>query len=392
MRLKGLVLVTALLGGRAAAQTQPVEAPLDTLYQTYDEGVIYLPFSIGLRIPSYDRVNGLSLPWGPHIAVPGGRMDLDPIVTYRSNLGEFDPSFKATARFGHFDQLDVFGGRGTFTNDTWIRSDIINSLTSIGVGTDARNYYRSDRVRADYSHAIETDAWEWKLWAGGNHEFDWSTGIHEKHSTAPWSFFGRKDTLKMRRINPVVAHGHITSALVGVDGKYERADMKGKFGVQLEQSIDKSGTGFFSGNNFTQLTIDARTTFPTFGLQSFEFKGHAVTSWNSPPAQRWVYLGGAGTLSTVDLLALGGDKLFYARGDYNVPLVRPLLPFVGAPVLSVMYSAGSAGVDELPDFIQNVGAAIGLKVIKIEYWIDPSYQKTPYSHKSKFSIGFSLSL
>jgi hypothetical protein len=123
-----------------------------------------------------------------------------------------------------------------------------------------------------------------------------------------------------------------------------------------------------------------------------EFKGHAVASRTLPPPQRWSYLGGAGTLSTVDLLALGGDRFFFVRGDYNVPLVKPLLPYVGAPVLSLMYATGSAGVDELPDFIQNIGAAVGLKVIKVEYWIDPSYKKTPYSHKSKFSIGFSLSL
>ena len=117
-----------------------------------------------------------------------------------------------------------------------------------------------------------------------------------------------------------------------------------------------------------------------------------MASGEAPPPQRFVYLGGAGTLSTVDLLALGGDRLFFVRGDYDYPLVKPVLPYVGAPVLSVMYSAGSAGVDKLPDFIQNIGAGVGLKIIKIEYWLDPNYKKTPYTHKSKFSIGFSLSL
>jgi hypothetical protein len=57
-----------------------------------------------------------------------------------------------------------------------------------------------------------------------------------------------------------------------------------------------------------------------------------------------------------------------------------------------MYAAGSAGTNELPDFIQNLGVALGLKVIKVEYWVDPSYKKTSYSHRSKFSVGFSLSL
>jgi len=305
------------------------------------------------------------------------------------------------ARFGHFDQLDVFGGRGTFTNDSWIRSDIINSLTSIGVGTDARNYYRSDRVRADLSHRIEKEPWNVRLWAGGQHEFDWSTGLHllegpislgTDSRKSPWSIFGKNDRLKMRRANPLVARGHMTSALVGFDGQYEVSDLTAKFGVSIERSLDQTGFLLSSMDDFTQLTVDARSSFPTFGTQNVEFKLHGVTSWNSPPPQRWVYLGGAGTLSTVDLLQIGGDKLFFVRGDYNVPLVKPLLPYVGAPVVSAMYSAGSAGVGSLPDFIQNIGVALGLKVIKIEYWVDPNYKKTPYNHKSKFSIGFSLSL
>lgn len=396
------LIAAAMLAVAGTARAQGDTTPLDTLYQTYEEGPISLPYSIGLRIPTYDRVNGLSLPWGPHIAIPGGRVELDPTVTYRSNLGDWDPAIKGSARFGHFDVLDVFGGRGTFTNDEWIRSDIINSLTSIGVGTDARNYYRADKVRADFSHRIEGKLWTTKLWVGGNHEFDWSTGLHPEFGAvsattlsgkSPWSFFGRKDDLKMRRPNPEIFRGHITSILGGAEAQFERGEMKAKLSGQIERALDQPSMQLLrEAEKFTQLALDARTSFPTFGLQTFEFKGHFVTSWSDVLPQRYVYLGGAGTLSTVDLLQLGGDRLFFVRADYNVPLVKPVLPYVGAPVLSAMYSAGSAGVKELPDFIQNIGAAVGLKVIKIEYWIDPNYKKTSFTHKSKFSIGFSLSL
>lgn len=65
---------------------------------------------------------------------------------------------------------------------------------------------------------------------------------------------------------------------------------------------------------------------------------------------------------------------------------------VGTPVLSARYAAGSAGVEELPDFIQNIGVGLGLKFIKVEYHIDPNYKKTSYTHKSAFSFGVSLAL
>ena len=115
------------------------------------------------------------------------------------------------------------------------------------------------------------------------------------------------------------------------------------------------------------------------------------TGGDAPP-QRFAYLGGGGTLATVDLLALGGDRLVYVEGEYFYPLKAPLLPFVGAPIISLRYAAGSAGVDELPDFIQNIGIGIGVKLIKVQYHIDPSYRKTPFSRRNAFSLGFSLSL
>ena len=199
------------VGAQTASAPDSVrEQPVDTLYQTYEDPAFSLPLGVGLRIPSYDRVNGLSLPWGPRIRVPGGRIVLDPTVTYRSNLGKFDPAISATVAFGHADSLSVFGGIGTYTNDSWIRSDLVNSFAAIGVGSDARNYFRGDRVTADLSHAIKGDSWTTSVWVGGLHEFDWSTGLLRPHGKSPWSFFGRTDSLKMKRINPYVRRDHIT--------------------------------------------------------------------------------------------------------------------------------------------------------------------------------------
>jgi hypothetical protein len=376
----------------AAGMPLEAQSPADTTYDEYKEDVITLPLGVGVRIPSYDRVNGLSLPWGPIIRTPNGRIELDPTVTYRSNLGKVDPAARVRVAFGQLDSLSVYLGRGTYTNDSWIRSDLINSLAAIGVGSDARNYYRGDRVNAELSHSFGKQPWTTAIWIGGNHEFDWSTGIHAKHSEAPWSILGRTDTLKMRRVNPEIAHGHLTSILGGLRGLYEQAELKGRFDVRVERSFDGPEMSARSNGRFTQATFDTKATFPTFGMQTFAFRGHGVASWDGAPPQRFSYLGGASTLATVDLLALGGDRLLFVEGEYRYPLVKPILPYVGAPVLSARYAAGSAGVDDLPDFIQNIGVGLGLKIVKVEYHIDPSYKKTSYTHRNAVSIGFSLSL
>ncbi len=408
-----IIAAAAVCAISSIAQAQ---SPADTTYNEYKEDVISLPLGVGVRMPSYDRVNGLSLPWGPIITLP--RVEIDPTVTYRSNLGKVDPAARVRIAFTQIDSLDVYVGRGTYTNDSWIRSDLINSLAAIGVGSDARNYYRGDRVKAELSHTFGTEARSAALWIGGNHEFDWSTGIRVKHDNAPWSFLNKKDTLKMRRVNPAIDKGHVTSITGGIRGSFDQPEMKGKFDARIEHSFDgpsvsartrcdaqrfanpilydqcllvQSTTPALDGH-FTQAIFDAKATFPTFGMQTFAFRGHGVASWDGAPGQRFSYLGGAGTLATVDLLALGGDRLVFVEGEYRYPLVRPLLPYVGAPVLSARYAAGSAGVEDLPDFIQNIGVGLGLKIVKVEYHIDPSYKKTSFTSKHAWSIGFSLSL
>jgi hypothetical protein len=355
-----------------------------------DSEVFYLPLGVGLRIPAYDRVNGVSIPWGPDITIPPGRVTLVPTVTYRSHLGKIDPAVKITAAFGHMDTLAVYAGRGTFSNDAWIRSDLVNSLAALAVGSDARNYFRADRATAELWHSFRTPLFVWSPFVGFLHELDWSTGIATPHDHAPWSLLNRDDTLKMRRVNPKIAPGHVTSGLAGVRGRYEQNELKGSFNVQVEQSFDEPASA--DADHFTQATIDAKAEFPTFGMQSFEFKTHALASSGSPPPQRYSYLGGAGTLATVDLLAFGGDKMFFAEAEYKIPLSRPLLPFVGTPVISALYAVGSAGVGELPDFIQNIGLGVGVKLLKVAYHIDPNYKKTSVTHKNAFTIGFSFAL
>ena len=386
---------TTFASAQTPAAPPPTMAPADTGYMTYDEGPISLPMGVGLRIPLYDRVDGLALPWGPKVTLSNGAFELDPTVTYRSHLGKFDPYGRATIRFTPHDALTIDGGRATFSNDEWIRTTLVNSLAAFGVGSDARNYFRADRVNAQVSHEIDGHGTMFTPRLGFLHENAWSTGSAEPHTSAPWSFFGRTSRLKMRRTNPSIAKGHTTSGTAGVSYSYDLNDLVMFVDAGFEHAFDapKYMSTSQTTGNFNQLTLDGKANFPTFGTQSFAFRGHAIVSpGDGAPPQRYGYLGGAGTLATVDLLALGGDRLAYVEGEYSIPLTAPLIPFAGAPIVSVQYAAGSAGVGSLPSFIQNIGVGLGVKLIKFEYHIDPNYHKTPYTHRNAFAVGLSLSM
>ena len=49
------------------AQDTTTTTAADTGYAEYQESPIFLPMGVGLRIPTYDRINGLALPWGPKL-------------------------------------------------------------------------------------------------------------------------------------------------------------------------------------------------------------------------------------------------------------------------------------------------------------------------------------
>jgi hypothetical protein len=396
-----VVSVTSMLHAQ-----DTTNAGVDTTYATYNESPISLPLGFGLRIPSYDRVNGLALPWGPKLELGDGRLDVDALVTYRSNLGKWDPSLEGSIRPGDENELRFFAGRGTFTNDAWIRGDLTNSAAVFFAGSDSRNYYRADRGTARFARTFTSNSVTLAPFVGGNIERDWSTGSLAP-TKSPWSFYGRKGDLKMRRPNPRVARGSITSVVGGAALQVVRGDLEGKLDANLEQSVrtalkpDCAGVPVLGvcaqpqpGDAFTQATLDGRVSFPTFGTQTFAFKAHAVLTGGSgiTPVQRFAYLGGSSTLATVNLLALGGDRLLFVQGDYIIPIDQIQLPFVGSPYVGLRYAAGNAGVGGLPALIQNLGVGVGVSFFRADYSIDPAQNRSPFSRKSAFSLGVSLSL
>jgi hypothetical protein len=344
-------------------------------------GAITWPFRVGLRLPSYNRIDGAVIPWGPIISLAHGAVTVDPNVAYRSDLGAFDPRVRTSVVLGALEAI-VDLRRATFSNDKWIRGDFVNSLTTLFAGRDTRNYYRADR--ADLSVATR-----WRLggltlepFIGAVNELGWSSGAELSASSHPWSLFGKDSVNGIYRPNPSVDRCRIESGIVGAMADWSPEDVQVRASASYERAWDAPTT-----EKFGQLTLDGDVRFPTFGEQRLELRSHAVLSSEGselPPRQRWAYLGGGGTIPTMDLLEQGGTELFFFEGNYLIPIPWIELPIIGAPILTLRYMTGSAGVGDLPKFTQNVGARLGMRFIGIEYVIDPE------SKEKEFGIGFSL--
>ncbi|MGH7719951.1 MAG: hypothetical protein ACREON_14060 [Gemmatimonadaceae bacterium] len=353
-----------------------VAVDLSSIEPSVEEPVVTLPLLYGLRGGEYNRVDGLVLSWGPRIALGGSRLALEPVVSYRSELGEVDPSLLATLDLGGGWAVRAAGERTTYSNDRWIQPDILNSITTFVLGRDVRNYYRADRFEIGAHRQQEFDVASIALMLQGRTED--ASSVSGGH---PWSIFDRDDPDGIVRPNPPVTDGRITSAVAGLDWRWAPESFVTGASVMLERSLDTPGGG---GSDFTQLTVNADLTFTTFGTQSVTFEMHGVaTASRDTPRQRYAYIGGTGTLPTFDPLQFGGDQLFLLESHYDIPISRLTIPFLGPPVFSLRHVLGAAGVDRLPSLEQNLGARVTWGIVRFSYMVEP------ISDYGEFSIGIS---
>ena len=337
---------------------------------------VTFPIIAGFRMPTYTRVDGLGLPWGPRFTFDTGRIAIDPVITYRSDIGELDPSIAARLGIGRLTTLEVRAGRGTFTNDDWIQSDIANMLSVLGTGHDYRNYWRADRGEARVQRRWERASTLLALEVGARTERAWSIS-----AGGPWSVGGRDDIEDgIPRPNPPVRHGRITSALAGARLDWDRQDVSFSTSLLTETAIDAPDDA-----RFIQSTFDLRVGFPTVRSHSFLFEGRVVHTFGDPtPPQRFAYMGGGGTLRTFDVLEFGGDRLVFLESRYAIPIQRIRLPMFGSPVFILRHSIGMAGVDSLAAFEQNIGFRVQVGPVRADWAIEPVTRDT------KFSVGLSL--
>jgi hypothetical protein len=332
---------------------------------------VEFPLVEGLRMPIYDRVQGLSLLWGP-VLRPTARLQLDPTITYRSHIGAWDPGLEVAVQAGDIWSLTLDARRTTLTNDAWIQTDLANSLSSVVSGVDSRNYYRADRGEITFRRVDRTAALEVQTTFGVNTERAWSVGSPDTLGSPPWTLRGPGDADNFERANPPVRRGRTSSAFVGSNAEWMLGDVRMRGWGRVEVPWQTPGDV-----RFVQVTLDGTIQFPTFGVQRFRTDVHAVvTPGDTAPPQRFAYLGGTGTLPVMsDLLSLGGDQLFYVDSRYDIPIQRITLPFVGSPMVTFRHRAGSAGIQGLPRLIQNIGASVSLSLFRVEYAVDPATRK-----------------
>ena len=324
----------------------------------------------GLLLPTYERVDGLSLPVGALITLGDRAVELQPTATYRSRLGVVDPG--ATIRIAPERALRVEAdvGRSTRTNDGWIYSDLVNSGVTLAFGNDTRNYFRADGGTARAIVHVERTGVTFEPFVGGR--FEKVSPITAIGNV--FSFSGRTSVEHMARPNPLVQRGKIGSGLLGAMLEYKVGPVQAKLSAEGEHGFRTPD----STSSFTQLTLDGTIEFPTFRSQRLRVDAHAVTTaGDSTPRARYAYLGRGGTLPLLELLEQGGDQLVFVESRYQIPVAAFVLPKVGPPTLHLRHLMGAAGVGSLPKLEQELGVGVGISVVRFEATFDASGKRDP---------------
>ena len=320
----------------------------------------------GFRVPTYDRVNGVTATWGAGYRLPRLGRTVSLVRGYggwRTELGE--PTFGGSIEVRR-GAMAVSAGydRGWDTHDDWAMGDLRNSLNYLWDGDDYRNYYASDRAWAWISRAFGDRAKRFYavLRLAGQVEDAASLAADE-----PWHLLGDST-----RANPAVDDGRIESGIGRLDLEWHGLATDVTLATEYEAGWQQDGD---RSDAFHRATVLARFAMEALFGHTLEIRafGQMPVGGDTLPRQRWSFIGGVPTLNTVPLGARRGDHIAFVETLYRIPVPEALaLPILGAPELQLLHAAGSAWVgDAVPPLTQEVGARLQFFGPYVQYVVQP---------------------
>lgn len=321
----------------------------------------------GFIVPTHDRVDGLTVRVGSRVLLSPSESGAfaHASATLATERGRWGGRVGMEVPLGSGVWIDAEVARATLTNEAWFRGDLVNSLASFTIGSDARNYYESDVLTVEVARRPAQPLIQ------GESFFGPRLGARASRDRSliardPWSVTGGD-----WRPNPEIADGTVVSLLAGstVAWRGTTSALDGDVGFEWAPP----GAGDFE---FRQLIAHGIWTMRGLWTHSIRVRGHTrlTLGGERAPPQRWSSLGGSATIPTLPYDAQRGDNLVLVRSDYSVPVPRVRVPYLGNPVLRVSHAVGSAWLSgqPLPAWDQNVGAGVLLGFLQATVWIDPA--------------------
>lgn len=340
----------------------------------------------GLGLPTYDRVDGVSVPVGASWLLPAlGRVrpSVGGRAVYRSERGAWDGGGFVELARGR-TRLRVGAERATRTADGWIRGDVANSLAFLVVGNDLRDYYQSDRYWARLELDRSPGAWLVTPFLQAQRE-----DARRLRAGDPWTLL---DADSIRPNRPVVAAA-VLSGILGLEAEWEGAVSAFDLAAQVEvgaptetgpiacaagtcPALDTAAVrALFDGEEtFTRVSVDGSWESPALFDHRLRARWHlqGPVGGEALPLRRWSHVGGPGTLPTLGEAERQGDRVVFVETGYGFPL-RFEVPLFGVPELELVHIFGGAWAEGGDDSLdQNVGLRLRSSLGWVRVTTDPA--------------------
>ena len=335
-------------------------------------------------IPTYDRVNGLTVTGGALVRLSDEREGprIEGWVSYR---GEQENHIGGGGRFVYplgveNLHLTAEASRETRTNDEWLRGDLSNSISVALNEKDYRDYYDADRASLMLTRPVGKPLIAGESWLGPR----FGILAERARSLEAHRVFSIYDSDDAGRSNPPVIEETIVSAIAGTTLTWQGRTSNFTGDTQVEVALPGA-----SDLEFTQLVAEG--TFTAFAFRTHELSVYARSLYafgDGAPPQRHAILGGGGTLPTLDIGDFRGDRLAFVESSYAIPFPRLALPYLGFPSIELLHATGAAweAGDDMPEWVQNVGGGLAFAFFRVRVLVDPSVR--PLEPKVSFRVTF----
>jgi hypothetical protein len=327
----------------------------------------------GLRSLTYDRVNALTVAAGGTLRLGGGAdgADLDATALYHTARRRFGGQAALVLPLHRNLETVAVVASATVTNDDWIRGPLSNSLGALLLRSDGRDYFHSDRASLTLGRPPGP-----ALIAG---EFSFRPRVtvlasqdRSLASADPWSLRGGRGPW---RPNPPISEGTLVSATAGATVEWR--GLAGRFLGDATIEWAPEGLGDFE---FAHAVAAGRWEARALWDHSLVVYARGMGSVDGRPAplQRWTFVGGGGTIPTLPIAALRGDRLAFVESIYRAPLPFVQVPVIGSPTLRFYHVAGAAWPSgtPAPPLEQSLGVGLEAAVFHATLLIDPAVPRS----------------
>ena len=325
-----------------ALRVRPARGGFEIIPEVEPEPAFELDGTYGLHLPTYDRVNGLSIPVGAlaRLSAAPGQPELAGGLTWIPAREDVDYRLHNSWRLGDRLRLGLYATSAVVSNEEWIRPAWYNSLAHFVAGDDVGSHYDSREIGLELEWASpEPPVWEdaprWRVVAAVGREeaddfrFRQVTILFGEEPSGPLpSLPGFDPHLR-------VTEGSLWFGRLGFEWMSQGREGHTAIGLAAEAGFEDHisrlevgppppGYRVPSIDRYDFVLLEGR-----FSLRRLTPWGHAVDAFaigrldvTGPlPLQRYSMIGGIGTLPTMPLRGLRDAHLLYAEAAYGIPLV-----------------------------------------------------------------------